>query len=203
MLYYRNHSPFVHRFLCFFLPIFPLLLTSCASTTKRLDRDRLVHLTDTNVVQLLPTSAADKNIEMLQRLEADYGGKTFQMDAFLILNQDQINVTLMNSFGTTMGTLLYTSSALEFDSSLFPGNIKAAYIIFDFQLCFYSEQALRQELEGAGLELRTRQVEGRAVRDVYKGSELLVSIVQDDHSIRLENRHRGYAYTIYGDFNGM
>ena len=140
---------------------------------------------------------------MFQGVETDYAGKSFQMDAFLILNKDEINVTLMNSFGTTMGTLLYTSSTMEFDSSIFPKNVKSAYIIFDFQLCFYSEQDLRQELERAGLEFRTYKNEEQSIREIYKGNKLLISIVQTENSIHLENNQRNYSYTIYGDFNDI
>ena len=104
-----------------------LLLFSCTSTNISPNTEKQVYLTDSAAVTLLPTAATKNDIQMFQSVVGNYAGKSFQMDAFLILNQDEINVTLLNSFGTTMGTLLYNPATLDFDSPVLPKSIKPAY----------------------------------------------------------------------------
>lgn len=185
----------------YIIPI--VFLFSCTSTKVLPDTEKQVYLTNKAVVTLLPTTSTENNIQMFQSLTGNYSGKSFHLDAFLILNQDEINVTLLNSFGTTMGTLLYTPSTLNFDSPIFPKNIKPAYIVFDFQLCFYEEEAIRHELKQAGLTLKTTSREGQQTREVYEGERLLISILKEKDKIQFVNKDRGYSYIIYGDFNDI
>ncbi len=180
-----------------------LLLFSCTSTNISPNTEKQVYLTDSAAVTLLPTAATKNDIQMFQSVVGNYAGKSFQMDAFLILNQDEINVTLLNSFGTTMGTLLYNPATLDFDSPVLPKSIKPAYIAFDFQLCFYEEEEIRHALEEAGLSLQASTKESQQLREVYEGTRLIISILRDKEKIQFVNKERGYSYIIYGDFNDI
>lgn len=202
MFYYPQYRFFVKKTLqlaILFLSVF--LISSCASTQNKVYESQEVYLTEKAVVNLLPTEATNQDIQMFQSLTGSYGNQNFQMNAFLILNPKEINVTLMNSMGTTMGSLLYTSTALEFESSVLPENIHPAYIVFDFQLCFYNEDMLRQELARAGLELKVASVSGQQLREVYEGDRLIITILQNKDKIEFMNIYRNYSYTIQGDFN--
>lgn len=202
MFYYRVYSEFINKLFYFFLLIFLATGISCTSTPKAAEAEKRVYLTDTTYVNILPPSVATVNLQMFQHVEGNYSGQKFQMDAFLILNQNEINVTLMNSFGTTMGTLLYTPSTMEFETSLFPASIKPAYIIFDFQLCFYPVEELKQELEDSGLTLNVIKDNKQELREIRHEDELIISIQKDNEKIQYVNNKRNYSYTIYGDFNG-
>lgn len=201
MSFYHKYLPFANKASkCILLSLALLAIFSCASNKSQ--ARPVVYLTNKAAVNLLPTTATDNDIQMLQNLTATYSGQSFQMDAYLILNRSEINVIFMNSFGTTMGSLLYTADTLEFTSSILPKSISPAYIAFDFQLCFYNETELRQELEGVGLQLKTAVTSEQSLREVYDGERLLITILRGKEKIEFSNVERGYSYTIYGDFNG-
>ncbi len=200
MFYYPVYSNFANK--SFFLLIFLVIGISCTSTSRNIEAEKQVYLTDTTYVNILPPSVATVNLQMFQQVVGSYSGQNFQMDAFLILNQDEINVTLMNSFGTTMGTLLYTPSTMEFETALFPASIKPAYIIFDFQLCFYPVEELKRELEDSGLSLNLTKDDSQELREIRDKDRLIISILKENEKIQYVNNERNYSYTIYGDFNG-
>lgn len=200
MFYYPVYSNFANK--SFFLLIFLVIGISCTSTPRNIEAEKKVYLTDTTYVNILPPSVATVNLQMFQQVVGSYSGQNFQMDAFLILNQDEINVTLMNSFGTTMGTLLYTPSTMEFETALFPASIKPAYIIFDFQLCFYPVEELKRELEDSGLSLNLTKDDSQELREIRDKDRLIISILKENEKIQYVNNERNYSYTIYGDFNG-
>lgn len=200
MFYYPVYSNFANK--SFFLLIFLVIGISCTSTPRNIEVEKQVYLTDTTYVNILPPSVATVNLQMFQQVVGSYSGQNFQMDAFLILNQDEINVTLMNSFGTTMGTLLYTPSTMEFETALFPASIKPAYIIFDFQLCFYPVEELKRELEDSGLSLNLTKDDSQELREIRDKDRLIISILKENEKIQYVNNERNYSYTIYGDFNG-
>lgn len=200
MFYYPVYSNFANK--SFFLLIFLVIGISCTSTPRNIEAEKQVYLTDTTYVNILPPSVATVNLQMFQQVVGSYSGQNFQMDAFLILNQDEINVTLMNSFGTTMGTLLYTPSTMEFETTLFPASIKPAYIIFDFQLCFYPVEELKRELEDSGLSLNLTKDNSQELREIRDKDRLIISILKENEKIQYVNNERNYSYTIYGDFNG-
>ena len=200
MFYYPVYSNFANK--SFFLLIFLVIGISCTSTPRNIEAEKQVYLTDTTYVNILPPSVATVNLQMFQQVVGSYSGQNFQMDAFLILNQDEINVTLMNSFGTTMGTLLYTPSTMEFEAALFPASIKPAYIIFDFQLCFYPVEELKRELEDSGLSLNLTKDDSQELREIRDKDRLIISILKENEKIQYVNNERNYSYTIYGDFNG-
>lgn len=200
MFYYPVYSNFANK--SFFLLIFLVIGISCTSTPRNIEAEKQVYLTDTTYVNILPPSVATVNLQMFQQVVGSYSGQNFQMDAFLILNQDEINVTLMNSFGTTMGTLLYTPSTMEFETALFPASIKPAYIIFDFQLCFYPVEELKRELEDSGLSINLTKDDSQELREIRDKDRLIISILKENEKIQYVNNERNYSYTIYGDFNG-
>jgi len=200
VFYYPVYSNFANK--SFFLLIFLVIGISCTSTPRNIEAEKQVYLTDTTYVNILPPSVATVNLQMFQQVVGSYSGQNFQMDAFLILNQDEINVTLMNSFGTTMGTLLYTPSTMEFQTALFPASIKPAYIIFDFQLCFYPVEELKRELEDSGLSLNLTKDDSQELREIRDKDRLIISILKENEKIQYVNNERNYSYTIYGDFNG-
>ena len=200
MFYYPVYLNFANK--SFFLLIFLVIGISCTSTPRNIEAEKQVYLTDTTYVNILPPSVATVNLQMFQQVVGSYSGQNFQMDAFLILNQDEINVTLMNSFGTTMGTLLYTPSTMEFETALFPASIKPAYIIFDFQLCFYPVEELKRELEDSGLSLNLTKDDSQELREIRDKDRLIISILKENEKIQYVNNERNYSYTIYGDFNG-
>lgn len=203
-------------FLCgaFFVAIV-LLCASCASAgaTSNADvapaleaapRELLlnpVYITDKKRVQLLPTEAIEKPVDALQRITATFRGNAFTADCLLLADDHQLFMTVLNEFGTTLASLVYGDGNVSFDSTVFPKDLKAEYIVFDVQLCFYSVSALKKALESAGLRLDvTVDSQNTETRAIYSGKKLIASIEKKAGLITYKNVLRAYSYTLSGAY---
>ena len=183
-----------------------VLLSSCASTAalpspgtspaSEAGAFRPVYLTDKKAVSLLPTSALASPIDAYQHLVADFRGRTFETDCLLLADQHQLFMTILNEFGSTLGSLVYTADELSFETSLFPKQIPAEYIVFDVQLCYYRLADLQQALSAAGLRLEETVGSDGETRTVYDGRKELVCIEKSSGAITCTNFLRGYRYTL-------
>ena len=198
----------------FFFIFVSIFLISCA--TSRFDSAfSPVYLTNSSQYALLPTEAMDGNLDGIQRMCADFGGTVFDFTVYAISDSTQLSMTILNEFGTTMGNLFYDGSNLDFDSAVFPKNLKAEYIVADFQLCFYKVDELKTALSKIGLEFENLLecgadgtcVDTRILRQKNKMiSKITKTYAASDEnssekteslkSIRYENFLRGYGYTL-------
>jgi hypothetical protein len=129
-----------------------------------------------------------------------YGGRRFQMNAWVQADENAVTVELFNDFGTGMGFLSYDGIALRLDSAYFPPELKPEYAAADFQLCFYREDALRSALRPLRLEVsREGEME---TRRIWEKTRLIAEIEKLPGEIRYVNHERGYSYTIRGIFPG-
>ena len=131
-----------------------------------------------------------------QIVTATYGGRTYQLSAWVKADDAGLDMTLMNELGTSLGELSYRDRTVSFSSPVFPQSIGGEYIVADFQLCFYNTPALRQALENCGLSLE----ETDTGRRVLQGKNLIVEIEKSRNVVRFVNHLRGYGYTLEGDF---
>ena len=197
-----------------FLVLISILFVSCAST--RFESDFApVYVTNTSKYALLPPSEMDGAIDGVERMTMTFGAQSFEADVYVISDGSQLSMTIFNEFGTTMGSLLYDGAALDFDSAVLPQNVKAEYIVADFQLCLYRADSLKAALanigvdfevsiadgtDGTATETRTLTKKGKPISKITKtyssrgenGKEKL-------QSIHYENTLRGYSYTLMGE----
>ena len=148
---------------------------------------------------------------------ADFGGQVFDFNVYVISDSEKLSMTILNEFGTTLGNLFYNGSLLDFESTVFPKNLKAEYIVADFQLCLYQFDNLKTELSKIGLEFENTLeyetdgtcIETRILRQKNKMvSKITKNFITDSvsaentkmlKSIRYENFLRGYSYTLTGE----
>lgn len=185
---------FVKAFLSSFLLI--LVFTSCASnkisTEKKINP---VYVTNSNKVYLLPAEEMDGSEDCLQLLNGVFGETSFTLMIYFQADQKGIFMSLLNDFGTDMGTLSYDGEKVVFDSAVFPQNLKAEYILLDIQNAYYKSEALQKLYESSGLTFEEEKSEN-TIRRIKNGKKIVEEITINDNSIKIENYLRGYEYNL-------
>lgn len=201
-----------------FLFLFPLfLLISCGSS--RIESNfSPVYVTNTSKYYVLPPQAMTSSVDSAQRMTARFGeGKKaseFEFDVYVIADSSQLSMTIFNELGTTMASLFYDGENLDFDSVVFPKNLKAEYIVADFQFCLYDVSQLQAALENIGVKLEVSIADGiggtsTETRILSKKDKVISKITktygknsasgaEELKSIDYENFLRGYSYTLLG-----
>lgn len=179
-------------------PVLLLLLLFSACATNKNTRSP-VFITNTASFALLPPDCIQKNLDMIQRISGTYGKNQFDVNAWVKADKTEIVMELLNDMGNSLGTLNYSGGGVRFTSSFFPKNLKAEYIVADFQLCFYKVEALRSAL--GKLILKTeKDFSETEKRFVYDNNNCIIEIEKNPDFIKYINHLRGYSYTIHGDF---
>ena len=182
-----------------FFPVCVICVLSCASIPK--NEPLYVNLTDNSKFVLLPTEDIELDMDMPQSFSTEFRGQNYFFNAWVIANENAIEMAFFNEMGTSVGELSYRNGEVNFSSNVIPKAvmryIKPENVIADFQLCFYDPIQLSKSLKDCGLVLETDDG-GRRILD---GNEVIVDIKKTDNTVELVNHLRGYAYTLEGDFH--
>ena len=186
------------KILLYLIPFF--LLISCASSRFESDFSP-VYVTNTSKYAILPTTSMNGTVDSLQKMTANFGkDNSFDFDVYVISDSSQLSMTILNEFGTTMASLFYDGASLDFDSVIFPKQLKAEYIVADFQFCLYNVDDLKPALEKIGVNLEvTSEPAGdeiAEVRTLSKKGKVISKITKTALSIKYENFLRGYSYIL-------
>ncbi|WP_407427714.1 DUF3261 domain-containing protein [Treponema sp.] len=196
-----------------FLILISIFLVSCASSRLE-SKFSPVYVTNTSKFALLAPVEMDGMIDSVQRMTAKFGTQSFDFDVYVISDKTQLSMTIFNEFGTTMGSLFYDGTSLDFDSAVFPKNLKAEYIVADFQFCLYEAESVKTALEKIGVDFETVFTDGISgtkyeTRTLTKNGNPVSKItktysVMEDGSVKLQsifydNILRGYSYTLTGE----
>ena len=184
--------------LLYLIPFF--LLISCASSRFESEFSP-VYVTNTSKYAILPTTSMNGTVDSLQKMTANFGkDNSFDFDVYVISDSSQLSMTILNEFGTTMASLFYDGLSLDFDSVIFPKELKAEYIVADFQFCLYNVDDLKPALEKIGVNLEvTSEPAGdeiAEVRTLSKKGKVISKITKTALSIKYENFLRGYSYIL-------
>ena len=186
------------KILLYLIPFF--LLISCASSRFESEFSP-VYVTNTSKYAILPTTSMNGTVDSLQKMTANFGkDNSFDFDVYVISDSSQLSMTILNEFGTTMASLFYDGASLDFDSVIFPKQLKAEYIVADFQFCLYNVDDLKPALEKIGVNLEvTSEPTGdeiAEVRTLSKKGKVISKITKTALSIKYENFLRGYSYIL-------
>jgi len=186
------------KILLYLIPFF--LLISCASSRFESEFSP-VYVTNTSKYAILPTTSMSGTVDSLQKMTANFGkDNSFDFDVYVISDSSQLSMTILNEFGTTMASLFYDGLSLDFDSVIFPKQLKAEYIVADFQFCLYNVDDLKPALEKIGVNLEvTSEPAGdeiAEVRTLSKKGKVISKITKTALSIKYENFLRGYSYIL-------
>jgi hypothetical protein len=185
----------------FFFSVCIACVFSCASV-KRND-SIYVNLTDKSKFALLPPEGIEYDMDMVQFLSAEFRGENYFFYAWVIANEEAIEMTFLNEMGATMGELSYRNNTVNFSSAVIPAYamrfFKPEYIIADFQLCFYDPFLLAKSLKDCGFVLEDTIINRR----ILNGNEVIVEIKKSETMVEFVNHLQGYSYTLEGRFHGI
>lgn len=165
----------------------------------------LVYVTNRHKVPLLLPCDMNGAVETYQVMEGSYGNQHFSMLLYFFSDQNEMQLLLLNDFGTDMGSLFYDGREVRFESAMFPKNLKAEYIVCDIQNAYYDSAALEANYKSAGLSfesVRTLYETGEPVevRKIFEEKKLIEEITlkngREVQSITIRNYLRGYEYKL-------
>jgi hypothetical protein len=133
---------------------------------------------------------------MAQRISALYNGQRSYFSAWVLADENGVDMSLFNELGAAMGELSYREGVASMSSTVFPQSLKPEYIVADFQLCFYDPDIVRRALKDCGLVLETQS----NFRRIFEGKSLIIEIERASGAVKFVNHLRGYSYTLEGDF---
>ena len=181
-----------------FLSLFCLVACSCASVPH--ESIYPVYITNTAKFNLLPAENISCNIDELQHISAVFGSgskkREIEGDAYVVASQNGILMILLNEFGTTMAELCYDGKSVRFESPLFPKNIKAEYVVADFQFCWYDFDTVRKALSNIGLDFYRDDSEKTETYIISKGKKIISKITKTENMVQYTNFLRNYSYTL-------
>jgi len=134
--------------------------------------------------------------DCLQLLKGTFGEQSFTLMMYFQADQSGLFITLLNDFGTDMGSLTYDGGEVLFDSAVFPANLKAEYILLDIQNAYYKLEALQSLYQSSGLIFEEEFTDYGRVRRVKKGKKIVEEITINSNSIKIDNYLRGYQYNL-------
>ena len=194
------------------------LFLSCASLNRQnsskqetsgeadaLDSQYFVYVTNRHKVPLLLPCDMNGTVETYQVMEGSYGSQHFSMLLYFFADQNEMQLSLLNDFGTDMGSLSYDGREVRFESAMFPKNLKAEYIVCDIQNAYYDSAALEANYKNAGLsfeKLITMNETGgtEEVRRIFDEKKLVEEITvkneREGQTITIKNYLRGYEYKL-------
>jgi len=158
-----------------------------------------VYVTNTKPVQLLPPQSMNGAESSLQLLNGDFGTQGFSLLVYFEADENGIFMTLLNDFGTDMGSLSYDGKSVSFQSAVFPKNMKAEYIVADIQNAYYKVEDLKANYKAAGLVFEVVEEDGKIIRRIKNGKKVVEEITISGNSIRIQNVLRGYEYKLTGE----
>lgn len=175
-----------------------------------------VFYSDSNFINLLPTSAMEGSIDEIQHLEGTFSkdptvrgsqeetsSKSFSGEVWVRANDTILSLTLMGGLGMTVAELVYANDSVSFASSIIDiEKMRSEYVLADFQACFYPFEALKKNFEKHGFmftEQRTAGSRGMSPdfeRTLTENSKVILRIVRKANEINLVNELRHYEYHI-------
>jgi hypothetical protein len=135
-------------------------------------------------------------MDMEQRISASWQGSNYSFNTWLKADKTEMEMILLNELGVNIGELSFRNGLVSLSSPVLPKSMKPEYIVADFQICFYSEPALRKAIEDCGLSFENSGKNRR----ILNGKKVIIEIEKSRNIIKLNNRLRGYTYTLEGNF---
>lgn len=189
----------MRKFLLSGLIISALLLSVSCKSTKAASGSKVgkVYVTNTKPIKILGPEYIAKEIDDMYAFMVTFGSEAFGAVTYIQADKSGMYIDIMNDFGTSMGTLTYEPGNVDLDCALIPPKLKGEYIINDFQLAFYEEEAVRDNLKKYKLDFVVEKNEkGETVKSVYSGNKLIEEVLIDAGSITIRNILRGYSFAF-------
>lgn len=195
------------------------LFFSCATTSQKSKSDSQeisvcknfnpVYVTNRKKIYLLNPAYYEQPIDSLQLLEGSFYNNSFSMLVYSQIDSNSISLSLFNDFGTDMGNISFSKKNISFNSSFFPSNLPAEYIIADIQNAYYSPEILAKNYSSAKLNFSVQTSQTRSlnhnensdddftqIRKISDGDKIIEEIKITKREITITNYLRGYSYHL-------
>lgn len=183
-----------------FLVILPILiiLSSCV-TVKKLNNLSKVYVTNTKQINLLPPESINIQIDDTMMLTGNFGETSFSILTYVQADEAGLYFSLMNDFGTDMGTISYDGYDAYAQAAILPEKLKIEYIINDFQNAFYKVEDIRKNLQASKLDLEvTTEDDGKKeIRRVVDGKKVIEEVIITQEGALIKNLLRNYSFSLY------
>lgn len=182
-----------------------LSLASCAgSPTSRgageRGADGAVYLTNRAAFRFLDTGGIEAPMDMLQRLDGAYGEREFSFMIYVLADSARVEMIVLNDLGSEIARIVYEGGVVTSSGLVTKAGLSPNYILADFQLAWYREEAVSAGLAASGLSCADRREGELTVREIHDGDETIIRIEKRAESLSFRNILRGYSYTItYGE----
>ncbi len=179
-----------------FVLLFTLFFVSCKSTNLSSHLNS-VYVTNTKKVPVLPPECMQGELDALNLFTGSFNGETFSTPVYVQADESGLYLLLLNDFGVGMGELSFDGKEASLDSPLFPKELKAEYIILDFQNAYYDVNSLKSTYNASKIQFEQNfESDGTEIRRILNGSKLIEEIVIQNGKVVIENKLRGYTYTL-------
>lgn len=173
-----------------------LALTSCA-TVKSVNNLSKVYVTNTKQINLLPPQDIESPIDDIMLLNGDFGDVSFTLKTLVQADDSGLYFSLLNDFGTDMGTIEYDGIDAIADTPILPEKLKPEYIINDFQNAFYKVSKITENLNKSNLDLKVIKEGEKEIRQVWSGKKLVEEVTVTSAGAIIVNHLRGYSFGLY------
>jgi len=189
------------------LAFLSLFFASCASVNREDKRFAPVYVTNTSKFMVLPTSSMVGSVDSVEQMRATFGKgdkkEAFECQVYVISDSSQLAMTILSEFGTTLGSLFYDGNSVDLDCAFFPSQLKAEYIVADFQFCLYDENVIKSELAKIGVDFNVEHSGDEEIRTLSSKGKLISKITKTYNqeklqALKYENFLRGYTYNLSG-----
>lgn len=183
--------------------VLSLVLVSCASSRNAEEEVHLnkVYVTNTTKVPLLPVSAIKEELDLFQIFEGKFGHKSFPNTMLnLQSNSEGIVILMLNDLGIEIGSIEYNGKSCVMNSSFFPKNLKAEYIVLDLQNAYADAEELKAHYKKHNLDFdeTSAMVNGQEakIRTICKDGNIIEQIVLQNSNVEIKNKLRDYTYYL-------
>lgn len=185
-----------NRLLSFCIIVSVALLVSCA-TVKPVNNLSKVFVTNTKQINLLPPEAIETTIDDMMQLSGDFGDVSFALITLVQADENGLYFSLMNDFGTDMGTISYDGIDAIADTPILPPKLKVEYILNDFQNAFYKPEELKKNLNKSKLDFSVEKDGEKEVRRVLNNGKVIEEVTVTAEGALINNLLRGYSFSLY------
>ena len=183
--------------------VLSLVLVSCASSRNAEEEVHLnkVYVTNTTKVPLLPVSAIKEELDLFQIFEGKFGQKSFP-NTMVNLQSDSegIVILMLNDLGIEIGSIEYNGKSCVMNSSFFPKNLKAEYIVLDLQNAYADAEELKAHYKNYNLDFdeTSAMINGQEakVRTICEKGKIIEQIVLQNSNVEIKNKLRDYTYKL-------
>jgi len=171
-------------------------LVSCA-TVRPVNNLSKVYVTNTKQINLLPPEAIETCIDDMMQLTGDFGDVSFSLLTLVQADETGLYFSLMNDFGTDMGTITYDGFDAVADSPVLPEKLKVEYILNDFQNAFYKSEEITKNLNNSKLDFMVTKEDGKEIRRVLSNGKVIEEVTVTAEGALINNLLRGYSFSLY------